>query len=426
MTISSSTGIWTIGNNWPWPQIRFTSYYNLAFAQKSDGKLSLYELTYNNGWQASEMVQLGNVANVVSVSIADFQTYYLIAVDAEINGSPDRKVFAKNPTTGAVSLLTSSTLMAAGTICAYQGQLILGDLMSNDAPWKHISACSVAWSDIGSIKTNPENYVVAGYAQMPWDEKGNGRVWKVLPFDKVIIVYGDRGITSLTPYTVERIVGLGIGHVVTPGILSADSIDGDEKVHGFIDANYDWWIASGNEVKNLGYRKYMKTLTNGRIIVRYNEYNKRFYISDGVLSFVYTKNGMYSTNQCVSSIGNYNNTLCGFFLDNSDTKIRWVTSGNDFNIQGHKTIESVEVGVSYSEDLHGALSLKYEYNGDFIQLAWTNINPRGIFTQKATSREFKIHFDADYVADKEFHLSSLMAKVKIPDKRNIRGKLNVN
>ncbi|GAG32587.1 unnamed protein product, partial [marine sediment metagenome] len=43
MTISSSTGIWEIGDNWPWPQMIFTSYYNLAIAQKSNGKLSLYE-----------------------------------------------------------------------------------------------------------------------------------------------------------------------------------------------------------------------------------------------------------------------------------------------------------------------------------------------------------------------------------------------
>ncbi len=426
MTISSSTGLWTIGNNWPWPQIRFTSYYNLAFAQKADGKLSIYELIYNNEWLASEMIQVGEASNVISISVADFQTYYLITIDSEIDGAPDRKVYAKNPVTDVVSLLSSSTIVMAGTACNHNGQLILGDLMSNEAPWKDISPCSVVWSDIGSIETNPEEYVTAGFAQMPWDEKGNGRVWKVLSLDEKVMVYGDRGFVSLIPYSVERVTGFGVGEMVTPGILSADTVDGSDGVHGFIDNNYDWWIATNDGLKNMGYRSQLKTLTSGRILVRYSSHKKRFYISDGVLSFVYGKKGMYSTNQCVSSIGNYNNILCGFFKDNSDTKIRLVTNTSDFGIQDIKTIESVEVGINYSEDVRGSTSLKYSYDGSFTKLPWVTVNPYGIFTQKATSREFKFHLDADYTAGEDFHLSSLVAKVRVPYKQNNKGDLNVS
>jgi len=51
MTIQSDTGIWAIGDNWPWPQIIFTNYFILGIAQKSDGKLALYEMTNeDNVW----------------------------------------------------------------------------------------------------------------------------------------------------------------------------------------------------------------------------------------------------------------------------------------------------------------------------------------------------------------------------------------
>ncbi len=418
MTISSNTGIWTIGDNWPWPQMIFTSYYNLAIAQKSDGKLALYELTnQSNIWTAVEKISIGKASNVTSVSVADFSTYYIISVEEYIDNNPDHNLYGKNISTGEVTIL-GTNLPAAATCCNYQGQLILGGLLSNEAPWNSLSHCSVAWSNIGSINMNPEDYVVAGYAFMPWDEKGNGKIYKVLSIGNKIRVYGDRGNCDLIPYSVGRSVGFGVMEIETPGILSADAIGGDEIVHGYVDANYDWNLITRETITNLGYRKFMETLTN-RILVRYDKINKRFYISDGVLCYVYSKHGMYSTNQCVSSIGNYKGVTAGFFKDNADTKIRLKTTSFDFSYQDMKTIESVEAGISYNTDnaFQGALSTKYDYKGSFIQLPWTELNPRGIFTQKITGREFKLHLQSDYEAGAEFNLSSLKAMLKFSDKR---------
>jgi len=429
MTITAATGIWTIGVNWPYPQMIFTSYYNLAVAIKSDGKLALYELTNtSNVWTAVEKVVLGIATNIKSVSVADFSTYYMLSIEEYITNIPDHNLYGKNVSTDAVTLIDIS-LPAAATCCNFQGQLILGQLLSGDSPWKELSPCSVAWSDIGSIDMNPEDYVVAGFAVMPWDENGNGKVYKVLPLGKGVRVYGDKGICNLIPYTVERVVGFGVGELETPGILSADAIAGDETVHGYVDSNYDFWITDGEKAKNLGYRKQMLTLTN-RILVRYDPQNKRFYISDGVLCYIYNQHGMYSSHQCTSSVGNYKNVLCGFFKNNSDTKIRIASNPTDFGVQGNKTIESVEAGVTYDttadEVMTGSIATKYDYKGDFIQLDYTQLNDRGIFTQKMTGREFKIFLQADYESGAEFSLSSLMAKIKFSDKRNIRGRLNVN
>jgi len=430
MAIVSDTGIWTIGDNWPWPQMFFTSYYNLAIAVKANDKLALYELVnQNNTWIATEKIGLGKMSNIISVHIADFQKYYMITVNELIDENPDHGIYSRNPITGVVTEVDTNIIPAGITCCNYLGQLIIGGIFTNQSPWKELSKCSVIWSDIGSTEMNPEDYVTAGFATMPWDENGNGEVYKVLPLGNTVRVYGDRGIANLLPYDVGNTVGFGVSPVEYPGILSSDSIAGDEKVHGYVDANYDWWLITGEKAVNLGYRKFMKTLTN-RILVRYDSSHNRFYISDGVLCYVYTKYGMYSTNQCVSSIGNYKGILCGFVKDNEDTKIRLETKSVDFGYQGHKTIEAVETGLTYdtvaNEEISGALSVKYDYKGDFLQLPWTSLNPRGIFTQKATGREFKFHLQGDYEAKASFSLNSLTPKIKFPDKRNMRGRINVS
>jgi len=429
MTISAATGTWTIGDNWPWPQMIFTSYYNLAVAIKGT-KLALYELINTaNVWTATEKCELGLLTNVISVSIADFGLYYILAVDEVIDDNIDKNLYIKNVSTGNVAELSIADMPTGTTCCAHQGQLIIGGLYAYEAPWEDVTKCSVAWSDIGSVNMNPEDYVTAGYAVMPWDENGNGEVWKVLSLGKNVRVYGDQGICNLIPYLVNDTAGYGVSEIETPGIISSDAVAGDELIHAYVDNNYDFWVVTSKGPNNLGYRKQMETLTN-RILVRYDSHNKKFYISDGVYCFVFNGKGMYTTNQCMSSIGNYNGITAGFFKDNDDTKIRLVTSSTDFGYQSNKTIESVETGMIYDTDadevLSGAVSVKYDYKGDFMQLPWITLNERGIFTQKVTGREFKIHLQADYESGADFSFNSLIPRIKFSDKRNIRGRLNVS
>ena len=49
-----------------------------------------------------------------------------------------------------------------------------------------------------------------------------------------------------------------------------------------------------------------------------------------------------------------------------------------------------------------------------------------IFTSKLTGNEFKLKLEADYEAGAEFQLSVVKAKIKFSDKRNTRGRQNVN
>ena len=426
MTITSTTGIWDIGDNWPWPQVIFTSYYNLAVAIKANNAVALYELTnIGNAWTATEKIVIGTKSTILSVDVADFITYYVLMVQLTTGNA----VYVKNVATGAVSNVASSTIPAGVTCCNFIGQLIIGGAVSSSAPWVSLSPCNVIWGEVGSIGINPSTYVSAGYAPMPWDENGNGKVFKVLPLGNIIRVYGDRGVVSLIPYGNETTTGFGIGLLETPGVLSKDAIDGDEGVHGFVDSNYNWNLVVQGKKTVAGYSKFMKLLT-GRVLVRYDRAKKKFFISDGVTSFVFTKYGMYSTHQSVTSIGRYKGTQCGFVVNGSDNNIRLSTTSVAFADIGLHTVESVALGINYNTDtdisLYGALSTKYTYNDSFIQLPWTPLNPQGIFVQKTTGREFKVHMQGEYSSSGVFDLSSIVCKIKYCDKRNRRGPRDVN
>ena len=74
MAIVDSTGsTWAIGSGWPWPRMWVTSYYLLSVAINGSS-LFLFEIKYstNGTLTAYKVTDLGLVADITSVSIADF------------------------------------------------------------------------------------------------------------------------------------------------------------------------------------------------------------------------------------------------------------------------------------------------------------------------------------------------------------------
>jgi hypothetical protein len=131
----------------------------------------------------------------------------------------------------------------------------------------------------------------------------------------------------------------------------------------------------------------------------------------------------------VTSIGTFKTILCGFIKANADTKIRLETTGFDIGYQSMKTVEAFEFGLDYDTttdiELLAGISVKYDYRGDYRVLDLIRLNERGILTQKATGRVFKLRMEGNYQANAEFTLSSILAKIKFSDKNSIRGRVNV-
>lgn len=434
MAITGDAGIWTVSGNWPYPKIFFLKNYVCVVAI-AGSVLNLYEFTSSlTTVTATKVIQLGPLTQIDSVDMADFGSYYLIAISGYDGTTKKKRLFHRtvnaNSALGAVEEADAGETPAASTCCNYKSQLILGGVLSGIHPWNGLSSCSVAWSGIGNNIFNPDSDPSAGFMQMPWAHYHEAQVYKVIRLGNVVRVYGDNGIADLVPAEVEDSVTFGTRAMAKYGIISSEAVAGDDLTHVFINQHYDLCLSTEKEVKVLGYRKHLEQLdVDLGIIITHDNTKNRFYISDGVLSFVFTEHGLYSTDQCTTSIGRLNGNLIGFTFSNGDNGVYLTTTPADFGNQGMKTIEAVEVGVDYSitdnHDLSMAIDAKYSYNKDFITLPWEAINELGVTTQKVTAREFKINLRGTYTAGEEFNLSSMRAKIKFSDKRNIRGRLNV-
>lgn len=456
MAIISSSGTWSVGNNWPWPQIFFLRSYILAVA--IDGTdLKLYELSFSSGlWNAIEIITLGPLANIVTVDIADFGNYYAVTTFGylyygplampwgvfdepfEQKSTPMKMLYTRNPYAAAganaVSAVGSDQVPYGSTCCNYKGQLIIGGLKSNSSIWSTLGQCSIAWSGIRNRLFNPSLDTSAGFIKIPWGTLNQGIIYKVKRLGDFIRVYGNGGVVDLVPVNDDHAVTFGLGDgkrgvMDTIPVLSHDSVAGNNLVHLFIDKEYNLYLSTVDGIRKLGYKNYISNLTNGRLLVRYEENKKRFYISDGTYGFVFNEFGLYSTHQCMTSVGRFDNILTGFVKENSDTKIRLASTSFDIGQQGLKTVESIEYGVNYSTSgdypLETSISGKYDYKGSFVDLGWVRLNERGIGTNKITAREIKVKVRSTYEDGATFNLSSIKIKFKSSDKRNIRGRLYV-
>jgi len=430
MSISASSGTWTVGDNWPWPRMYLLTRYTLAVAVDTTN-LSLYEMTLVGGVITATKVQvLGTLATIDSVHIADFGPYYVVTVS---KSTPPNVIYTRSPTAESELEALEEPLWRlmppSKTCCNYKNQLILGGIVSDDYKWSSLGSASVAWSAIGHTEFDPQNDPTAGFMPMPWSGIDGATIQKVMKLGKVVRVYGNFGVSDLVPTNNQHGVSFGKHDVVGYGSIAADTVDGDQFVQVFLNADYDLCLSTSEGVKVLGFRRHMENLTGADTIIVYDRKARRFYISDGVLSYVYNEHGMYSTNQCVTSIGRINGQLGGFIKDNSDSDIRVKTTETDFGVSGMKTVEAVESGVDYdvstSYAMKLALSGNYTYRGDYITLGYDKFNIRGIATKKMTARDFKFLLKSTFIAGSAFNLNSLKIKIKYSDKRNIRGRLRV-
>jgi hypothetical protein len=446
MAIKSISGTWSIGDNWPWPRMFITDYYVLA-AAVNGSNIYLYELIDDgSNWTAYEVADLGASEDISNVSVASFKQYYLVAVsgynsnDDVITKLIERKPLA-SPALTATQGVSSGDIPHGTAICNWRNQILIGGLKSNDVKWQHLGSCAVAYGGIGNRIFDPKTDPSSGFLKMPWDVENEGKVYQILPLRDKIAVYGSGGVEMLLPFKTEVITGFGQESIWSTGLLEANCVGGSIIGHCFIDKNYDVCMLTDN-IKVLGYRRYMEALTAADIIISYDNKNQFFYISDGSLSYVLTKNGLYSTHQCVSSIGNYNGTVCGFTKTNDDDYIRLTTTEFDLGTQSLKSLEGVEVGIEFIategedfpddsfpllfglDDVEVYLKyfVRYNYNTAMRELDWIRLNNLGIVTRRVTGRSFKISVRAGYQESAGFNFSGMGINVQYPDKRSIRSK----
>lgn len=452
MAISSDCGTWTIAEaTWPWPKLFFLQHYLLGVTYadysvcqggaSSSESLVLFELVNVYGsWVAYPVCDLGTSAMVDSIEVADFGPFYIVSTALTGDDAFGATNYSRDVTLGlvpgAVSELSSVDVPSFVSCCNFRGQLVVGGITSSIAyggysDWENLGHAHVAWSGIGKYTFRPDEDPTAGFLKAWWSRGDTGKIVKLHALDERVMVFGDLGLMALEPFNIKGNAGFKRVYVKGMGLLRGDLVAGDENVVFFINRDKDLCMTKdGLKVEVLGYREYIEDLAIESLTTCYVPQKKRFFMSDGIQGYCLTEYGLYSTNQLVTSVGISGNEYVGFFLDSGDYEARLETNTMDFSQRGKKTLEAVEVGAEYvksGEELEVAVKYKNDYAASlFAMSTWKRLNPNGFVHPIVTADEFRICVRAGDYRDATLNISYLKGRIKMVDKRSIRGLYNAN
>lgn len=435
---TESLGSWSV--SWPWPQVVFGSYYTLGFAP-TDDVISLFEMYYDGeDWSVDQMTDVGTASEINQIDVIDFGQFYAVscfgydASDVPVIETMIRLPGIEKPSyqfelarvyedAGDDYLCPRFPKFICG--CNFNGQAVVGGILSDHPMWNERGLHSVCWSGIGTFDFNPERDRTAGFADMDWGLNGQGIVYKIIKVGNAVGVFGSGGISLMIPVS-EPMVTFGKKNISFLGIASGNHIAGDDSIVCFVDRYKDlWMMGSDLKLKKLGYRNWIRDLDDD-FRITYVPEKKRFFISDDSICYALTESGMYSCHQLPTAAGIYGGELWGFFKDTGDYEWRVETDELDFKQRAFKTLQFIEVHGA-GEDTYAMVKYKNNVADDeFSELQWRNLNPQGIVYYPVSSSEFKISLKGDNYRESDLLLSSLKLRVKQTDKRNIRGLYNAD
>ena len=125
-----------------------------------------------------------------------------------------------------------------------------------------------------------------------------------------------------------------------------------------------------------------------------------------------------------------NVNMFGFWVDSGDYELRLKTDTLDFAQRGMKMLSTIEAGMNYSKSSNPIeLAIEYKYNymeNSFSKTTWKMFNKEGVVYPQVTASEIRIKIrGADY-RDAKASINYITLRLKMSDKRSIRGRFNVN
>lgn len=391
----------------------FIAFRNRVYRVTADLKTILDAV--NGGKDPTYVYDLRTSADYIDTTaasyqwqLADYGKYFVMS-----NGTT---VVYTDLTSLSNPILAKSTALSptCRSYCSFRGQLIGAGVTSS---WYDCGLNSIVWSKIGSNDMTPSISRESGFrTTMEWQ----GEVYKVLPLDKKVIVYGTGGILSMYPADVT----FGFDQFFNHGLLGRYAVAGDDNEHVFADNNGTLWrLGRDGKPVELGYKEFINPLGAAAVISK-DSVNNEYYISDGSDTYILTNNGLSHASKGVGSVLAYSDVVLGATTDGIYTYGLIETGPLDIKVAGSKTIVSVELGVNKTSGV--SVLIKWKLPGDttYRLTGWYNVNNEGVAYPKITAPEFKIVVKVDDPSD--FKLSYINVRMNLTDRRSVRGVLDVN
>lgn len=255
----------------------------------------------------------------------------------------------------------------------------------------------VMWSKIGHMQFEIDQSNEAGNRRMDW----GGGIHAIAKLLGKVIVYGDNGVSILTPSGVNW----GMETIDRVGVKNKGAVAGDEYVNFYVDKQSRLCMLT-NKLFMLDYSEFLSAM--GTIILSYDKVKELLYICDGTYGYVYSAKN--------ESFGEGPVDITG--LDSRDgiiyvaspaaltvPKFEICTDIFDFKTRKNKTVEALEIGTDKPNDLFSSIDYRTSYKDDFRQLGWFLVNPDGKSYPKCYGVEFRFRlrslvkedFEVDYI-----------------------------
>lgn len=313
-------------------------------------------------------------------------------------------------------------------------------LKPNQVMYSAIGGGDLSWLHIKDDGTNGYVTTAQGASENPysssnplvidWQRRGDsgiltlpsqGLVRALKPLGNFVLAYCDDGVFTLVPFANEVVSGFGYRKILNVGIECTGAVEGDDKVHVFLDsAGYLRRITS-EKIENLGYLEFFSSLLGNDPIVSYDSVKEEFFISTNEKCFVLTKHGLAETTQLVTSIIQENGQTVGIGIDEDyiDRSAEVIISGIDYNVKGMKTITGIEIGGELDSDTSVACDYTYEKSRGFNRTRTYPLNKEGVVTFPCAGIEHKVVIQSEEFSDTQ--IDYVKVSRKYTDKRFLRG-----
>lgn len=425
--------------SWPWP--KFISTENKVFYVSLDtnSELVLSEIFYTteNYWAIVPVLNLGSAETVEYVSIADFDTFYIICLyGLDEYGVPLRKMFVRDVTQALAYEFDSFTQpidLVCGCCLNNRGQFIGGNLLVDPAhQWQALDSRSLIWSGIGKYEFNPQTDITAGagYLTLPYPFTAQIQIVKLLRLGNGFVSYSNGGkilhestaVNTVVTYSQKPLPGLGI--------VSGNHVDGNEFIHGFIDLRGEFWLLEpGPKLTRRGYSEFILPILNytsenadTRTIVSYSQHQNAFYISNGNTCLLINEFGAAHCHQMVSSVIQTFDGNFATFSDNENILAYITTDSLDYGSRGIKSVESMLCNVSTNSStvtVKCAVDWASKKGVDFRRSGLKSANYGGESAIHIAAVDFRLHVNFSAYTNAE--LFEILANIKFSDQRFKRG-----
>lgn len=392
--------------NWPFPQFIVGDSKNILIVRESTIAHTdyIYEVSDNHQTVTLIMgVDELTFGTGSRMDLADFGEYAIM-----VNGVI---MIYYDPTLAAwIPTLATATLPLIGTICNFKGQAVGGRVLS---VWHDCDETFYVWSRIGSIDFTPDQENEAGYRRCPY----GGIVRNVKKMGNAVVGYSSKGVTLLQPSLDPPT--FGFKEICDIGIINKDAIAGNDKLHVFLGEDYILRTVVGEEIKELGYKTYMKDLEGEDVIISYDPSLKEFYIGNSTKTFLLTQYGLTEIKYHPSTVWRNDGESYMLPIDEDEEDIVIASEIFDLGYKGQKTIFTIEsnafpvmspeAGINWAHDLSA-----------FGESSYVPVNDMGIASLIVSGNYFQVKLRFGRVLD-NFAMDFIKVRFKMTDLRGIRG-----